>query len=236
MWFLHELASLLIIDSPLRGLLAAAPDPDLCRYLVLAHHGRLRMRVLESPGDATPEAAVPSAPGARVIFGLEHGAVSVVPPMLGLGESQLTVDLAQFGSGGDDSTWYQATAGLLGKYGPFRLAYLETLVRIADWRASGHRELPGVKGGFPHPGPTIERPLVAPLCTSPDWPDNPRSGRRPGGTREGAARRAGARRDRFRDDAGAGHPGPAADPGEPARQRGLRRRPRRLRDPAQGPR
>jgi hypothetical protein len=45
--FLHELASLLIIDSPLRGLLSAAPDADLCRYLVLAHHGRLRMRVLE---------------------------------------------------------------------------------------------------------------------------------------------------------------------------------------------
>jgi CRISPR-associated endonuclease/helicase Cas3 len=78
-----------------------------------------------------------------VIFGLEQGAVSVVPPMLGLGESELTVDLAQFGSGDDDSTWSRTTAGLLDKYGPFRLAYAETLVRIADWRASGHRELPG---------------------------------------------------------------------------------------------
>ena len=146
--FLHELASLLIIDSPLRGLLGAAPDADLCRYLVLAHHGRLRMRIAEPPGgepsaaqrsEAEPEAAS----GARVIFGLEQGAVSVMPPMLGLGESQLSVDLAPFGSGGDDSAWNQTAAGLLGKYGPFRLAYLETLVRIADWRASGHRELPG---------------------------------------------------------------------------------------------
>jgi CRISPR-associated endonuclease/helicase Cas3 len=147
--FLHELASLLIIDSPLRGLLAAAPDADLCRYLVLAHHGRLRMRVAEQPGDAGPEAepgpeaeAVPR-PGARVMFGLEQGAISVVPPMLGLGQSELTVDLTQFGSGGDDSAWHQMAAGLLDKYGPFRLAYLETVVRIADWRASGHRELPG---------------------------------------------------------------------------------------------
>ncbi|MCW2931751.1 MAG: CRISPR-associated endonuclease/helicase Cas3 [Actinomycetia bacterium] len=147
--FLHELASLLIIDSPLRGLLAAAPDADLCRYLVLAHHGRLRMRVAEQPDDAEPEAAAgPEAaavppPGARVMFGLEQGTVSVMPPLLGQDESELTVDLTQFGSGGDDSAWHQTAAGLLDRYGPFRLAYLETVVRIADWRASGHRELPG---------------------------------------------------------------------------------------------
>jgi hypothetical protein len=145
--FLHELASLLIIDSPLRGLLAAAPDADLCRYLVLAHHGRLRMRVAEQPDDAVteaePEAEAVPRPGVRAIFGLGQGAVTVVPPMLGLGQSELTVDLTQFGSGGDDSAWHQTAAGLLDKYGPFRLAYLETVVRIADWRASGHRELPG---------------------------------------------------------------------------------------------
>jgi CRISPR-associated endonuclease/helicase Cas3 len=77
------------------------------------------------------------------MFGLEQGAVSAMPPMLGLGQSELTVDLTQFGSGDDDSAWHQTAAGLLDKYGPFRLAYLETVVRIADWRASGHRELPG---------------------------------------------------------------------------------------------
>jgi hypothetical protein len=27
-------------------------------------------------------------------------------------------------------------------YGPFILAYLETVVRIADWRASGGKDLP----------------------------------------------------------------------------------------------
>jgi hypothetical protein len=31
---------------------------------------------------------------------------------------------------------------LLERYGPFVLACLETVVRIADWRASGGRELP----------------------------------------------------------------------------------------------
>ena len=140
--FLHELASLLIIDSPPRRL---PPDPgldqNLCRYLVLAHHGRLRMRVRELPGEGA-EAAPPRLPGERVVFGLEQGAVSPVPPMLGQPASTLTVDLAQFGSGDDDSAWHQATAELLERYGPFVLAYLETTVRIADWRASGHRQLP----------------------------------------------------------------------------------------------
>jgi CRISPR-associated endonuclease Cas3-HD len=136
--FRHELASLLIIDGPLRCLLEAAPDPDLCRYLVLAHHGRLRTRVADSGADG------PAAPGApRVIAGLEHGAISAVPPVLGQPAFTLTVDLDQFGDAGDrDSLWSRTVSGLLGKYGPFRLAYLETLVRMADWRASAGLELP----------------------------------------------------------------------------------------------
>ena len=48
--FRHELASLLLIDGPLHGLLGSSPDPDLTRYLVLAHHGKLRVQVRD-PGD-----------------------------------------------------------------------------------------------------------------------------------------------------------------------------------------
>jgi CRISPR-associated endonuclease/helicase Cas3 len=136
--FRHELASLLVIDGPLGCLLEPAPDPDLCRYLVLAHHGRLRTRVADWNAGGT------RAPGApRVILGLEHGATSAVPPMLGQPASALTVDLDQFGDAGDrDSPWSRTVTGLLGRYGPFRLAYLETLVRMADWRASAGLELP----------------------------------------------------------------------------------------------
>ena len=149
--FRHELASLLLIDSPLRALLEAAPDVDLCRYLVLAHHGRLRLRVAEPPDDEPPAAdhsaaerpAAEPRQAARVIFGLEHGATSDIPPMLGLAASTLTVDLDQFGAGDARSSWYHAVGGLLERYGPFRLAYLETIVRIADWRASGGREKAG---------------------------------------------------------------------------------------------
>ena len=142
--FLHELASLLLIDGPLRPLLDPAPDADLCRYLVLAHHGRLRTVV------ADPESGSPD-----VLHGLVQGRVSEVPAILGCAACSLTEDLAQFsGSSGSSgfpggvggSLWSRTVAGLLGRYGPFRLAYLETVVRIADWRASGGRELPGPAG------------------------------------------------------------------------------------------
>ena len=61
--------------------------------------------------------------------------------MLGQPATTLTVDLDQFLLDGDHS-WTQTVQGLLDHYGPFVLAYLESLVRISDWRASGGRELP----------------------------------------------------------------------------------------------
>lgn len=125
--FRHELASLMLLDGPLHGLLAASPDPDLTRYLVLAHHGQLRIRVPDSVG--------------MNILGLEQGATSDIPSMLGEPASTLTVDLGQFLPDGERS-WTGTALALVDKYGPFTLAYLETVVRMADWRASGGRELP----------------------------------------------------------------------------------------------
>lgn len=130
--FRHELASLLLIDGPLSDLLAEAPDPDLARYLVLAHHGKLRVQVRD-----------PDPPDGPAIRGLQPGATSDIPAMLGSPATTLTVDLDQF-HGGD---WTRTVLSLRDRYGPFILAYLETLVRIADWRASGGRELPCILVG-----------------------------------------------------------------------------------------
>jgi CRISPR-associated endonuclease/helicase Cas3 len=137
--FRHELASLLLIDGPLNRLLAEAPDPDLARYLVLAHHGKLRVQVRD-PGDLAVRPA--GKAGERKILGLEHGASSDIPAMLGQPATTLTVDLDQFELGGDRS-WTRTVLALRDRYGPFVLAYLETLVRIADWRASAGSDLPG---------------------------------------------------------------------------------------------
>jgi len=136
--FRHELSSLLLIDGPLHELLEASPDPDLTRYLVLAHHGKLRVQVRD-PGDLTM--LPPGEASQKKILGLEQGAESPVPAILGQPPAVLTVDLEQFQFGGDRS-WTRTVLGLRNKYGPFSLAYLETLVRVADWRASGGKDLP----------------------------------------------------------------------------------------------
>jgi CRISPR-associated endonuclease/helicase Cas3 len=128
--FRHELASLLLADGPLRVLLGDIADLDLARYLILAHHGKLRIQVRE-PGDASPDA----------LLGLERDVTWSVPPLLGQPAAELTVDLEQFTLGGDRS-WTRTALLLRDRYGPFVLAYLETVVRIADWRASAGADLP----------------------------------------------------------------------------------------------
>lgn len=77
------------------------------------------------------------------IRGLRPGAKTAIPAMLGHPATTLTVDLGQFRLDGEQS-WMQTVLGLRDRYGPFVLAYLETLVRVADWWASAGRELPGV--------------------------------------------------------------------------------------------
>jgi CRISPR-associated endonuclease/helicase Cas3 len=135
--FRHELASLLLLDGPLHGLLADVPDADLARYLVLAHHGKLRVRVRDH---ADPSVLPAGETSRRALLGLEEGATSDIPPLLGQPATQLTVSLDQFQSG-DERSWTRTALGLRDRYGPFVLAYLETIVRIADWRASARLDV-----------------------------------------------------------------------------------------------
>jgi CRISPR-associated endonuclease/helicase Cas3 len=126
--FRHELFSMLLLDGPLRPLLADIDDPDLVRYLVLAHHGKLRLQVRGPDG-------VDERTDGKTLLGLTHADSVSVPALLGQPAGELTIDLDQFRLGADRS-WTRTALGLRDRYGPFVLAYLETLVRIADWRAS----------------------------------------------------------------------------------------------------
>ncbi len=136
--FRHELVSVFMLATPaaaeILDRLDVAPRwRPLVRYLVAAHHGYVRVTARDNRWDGRD---------GRSVFGCFDGEET---PALRLAEGELAlsqVDLSLFAAGLNDSWTGQALA-LIEELGPFRLAYLETLVRMADWRASASLELPG---------------------------------------------------------------------------------------------
>lgn len=129
-FFRHELASALAW--------IAGGKPDLGAYIVAAHHGKVRLSLRARPGEEPPAAARAT----RFAHGVHDG--DVLPGIdLGDGvlvrEQVLSLACMELGGGGAGDSWAERMGRLLDQYGPFRLAYLEMLVRIADWRASARR-------------------------------------------------------------------------------------------------
>lgn len=132
--FRHELAGVLALQTVLAGLMTGAHDPDLVRYLVLAHHGKLRVTVRELGTHADDR-----------LLGIPDGDSPSLPDVLGTSPATgRESSIRQFRLDGDPDrglpAWADTTQALLDRYGPFRLAYLETLVRAADWRASARHD------------------------------------------------------------------------------------------------
>ncbi len=126
--FRHELASLL-------AWLQHGPRDerhDLVAYLIAAHHGRVRLGLRALPGEAVPD------DGRRFARGVWEG--DRLPGFTfdetRLPETVLRLDVMELGDGDMGPSWTARTQRLLERHGPFRLAWLEMLVRIADWRTS----------------------------------------------------------------------------------------------------
>lgn len=116
--FRHEAASAL-------AYVAHRPGESLAAYLIAAHHGRIRLSMRSIHPDD------------KHLLGLMEsdrlpaysGATVSVP------ETKLDLTYADLGRDCGRS-WADMATRLLNQYGPFRLAYLEMVVRAADWSAS----------------------------------------------------------------------------------------------------
>jgi CRISPR-associated endonuclease/helicase Cas3 len=132
-FFRHELASMLAWLAQHDG----EPDADLIAYLILAHHGKVRMSLRAMPAEAADEGVK------RFARGVWEG--DILPALEFDGErsdeSHLKLALMEIGFGEQGASWTERSLKLLEDHGPFRLAWLETLVRLADWRASRAEQL-----------------------------------------------------------------------------------------------
>ena len=132
-WFRHELASALAFLAH-EGW---SRDADLVAYLIAAHHGKVRMNLRALPKEGAPQG---EQAGARFARGVWEG--DELPPVaLGAGEcwegGRLALSIMELGW--DEFTresWTERTRDLLARFGPFRLAWMETILRLSDWRAS----------------------------------------------------------------------------------------------------
>jgi CRISPR-associated endonuclease/helicase Cas3 len=137
--FRHELASAL-------AWLQSAPEEqaekNLVAYLVAAHHGKVRLSIRSLPNEMEPPD--PQRIFARGIWNgdplpkVDLGDGVVVEPL------QLSLGYMNLGEGEHGQSWVARMLGLRdhAALGIFRLALLESLVRVADWRASSD-----LKGG-----------------------------------------------------------------------------------------
>lgn len=128
--FRHELASAL-------GFLKQGGD-ELDAYLIAAHHGKVRMAIRSRPGEPAP-ADDPSRLFALGVW--DRDPLPQVDLGGGVVSAALELDLSAMRLGQNDGepSWTERSLRLLDEHGPFRLAYLEALVRIADWRGTRAR-------------------------------------------------------------------------------------------------
>jgi CRISPR-associated endonuclease/helicase Cas3 len=116
--FRHEMASLLAF------LESKHVDDDLAAFLILAHHGKVRL-LPEAWDDDDPVDLC----GVRDDDRIPAAALPV-------GNNPIVLNTKIVLPSRQHRGWQGRVHKLLKKHGPFLLAYLEGLVRVADWRAS----------------------------------------------------------------------------------------------------
>lgn len=134
--FRHELASALAFLDEADG---TSQDNNLIAYLIAAHHGKVRMSLRAMPDEEEPRMGY----GPRFARGVWEG--EELPPVRLPGGAcypggEIRLEIMELGEGAMGPSWTWRAEELLKTYGPFCLAWMEALVRIADWRASAEEE------------------------------------------------------------------------------------------------
>ncbi|MFU8802213.1 MAG: CRISPR-associated endonuclease Cas3'' [Bradymonadaceae bacterium] len=128
--FRHELASALAFlqTQP------SSRETNATAYLIAAHHGKVRLSIRSLPGEDRP-------PGDELFArGVWHGDVL---PSVDIGDGhtpEITLDLSPMRLG--PGSWLERSLDLRDapELGPFRLAFLESILRLADHRASAREQ------------------------------------------------------------------------------------------------
>jgi CRISPR-associated endonuclease/helicase Cas3 len=128
-YFRHELASALAWFQMSD---ANTEDVNLIAYLIAAHHGKIRLVLRSLPGETEPEE--PERLYARGVWDGEILPALTLLDGTTIGPFRLDLSLMRLGQG----SWLERMLRLRDDVtlGPFRLAWLEMLLRVADWRAS----------------------------------------------------------------------------------------------------
>lgn len=126
--FRHELVSALLA-------LQAQEDFLLC-YLVACHHGKVRMTIQPRPTEKPTGVE-------RFALGVHQGdhvhdrlAEIDLGGDLTIKSQALSLACMGMGDGASGQSWTAQAIALLEEHGSFKLAFLETLIRVADWRGS----------------------------------------------------------------------------------------------------
>lgn len=151
------------INDPLITELAelSADELDLLVYLVAAHHGKVRMSLRSSPDDDCDDVPDPCPVDKRQARGVRDedtmppcqipasdlNAEGMIAPAVTLSLDPMELGLSpRYGA-----SWRERMQLLLERLGPFRLGYLEALLRAADCRASLEEDACGNGTGAPSP-------------------------------------------------------------------------------------
>lgn len=147
--FRHEAVSAAAFQKLELGL--EQDDVDLISYLIASHHGKMRLAMRPAP---KKRANTYANPDENTILGLytdkaeavkifthpstktKHSKERSISDSDVEAEVRVDASMAQMGMQGSNRSWTHIALKRLESLGPFRLAYLESIVRAADSRAS----------------------------------------------------------------------------------------------------